>query len=68
MAKHIAWDFGAVTGIFGSILKQKTVKTLCGRTVRFVDAGGNETRPECVECTRLDDERNAFMRSIGIKA
>lgn len=61
---HTPWDHAALTGVLGPILKQRTIKTVCGKTVKFSLAVLDETVPTCADCQRVNAERDAFLASL----
>jgi hypothetical protein len=61
---HMAWDGGAVTGLFGQILGQKTVKTACDKTVKFGQQTEDLGRATCVDCIQVFATSERFAERI----
>lgn len=60
---HMPWDDGAITGIFGKMLDQKSVKSLCGKRVPFAAANSDATIT-CHQCAIKILERQASLEAI----
>lgn len=60
---HMPWDDGAITGIFGKVLEQKTVRSLCGKRVQFACADPNAPIT-CHECAVKILDRQAGMELV----
>lgn len=56
------WDGGTITGFFGLILAQKTVKTACGKTVKLSSV--TTTGATCLDCIHHFASQARFIETV----
>lgn len=59
---HIAWDYGIIGSVWGGALRvgQKTIKTVCGKTVQVTQA----STPELANCEACATEYNNTIEDL----